>query len=207
MAASGGDGWLSVDTSFRLGLEPSATLRDVPLALRVDRSLLQPMLSPTEVDTSKSGVEIQLGDISLTASPDGLLIDADLAIDLPLSMIGETGILIEARGVTVHLDAQHPARGQTPDWRGIFIDRASLTLPGDLGRALGTLEVDDAYIGSGGFSGTLSSTWTPPQQVTLGGFQFELGRVEIEFAQNALVRGEITGRITVPFFDSHRSTS
>ncbi|MDP8930509.1 MAG: hypothetical protein M3O70_18555, partial [Actinomycetota bacterium] len=202
VAGSSGTGWTSLQTEFVLGPGASAALREMPIALRIDRSLLQPMRSRAEVDPDKPGVEILLGELTLSVDASGPRVDADVSIDLPLCMVGESGVVVEAQDITLHLDDAHPAPGQPAEWRGIHLAAASLYLPGELGTALGSLTVQDAYIGSGGFSGAVSSDWDPARDITLGGFRFELSRAEVTFVQNALIAGELRGKFHVAFFDA-----
>lgn len=61
VVGAGGTGWTSLPVELVVGPEPRATLEEVPLTLRVDRTLLRPMRSPTEVDEHAPGVDISSG--------------------------------------------------------------------------------------------------------------------------------------------------
>jgi hypothetical protein len=193
--------WSSFALETVLGPEPSARVREVPVALRVSRDYLQPMKSKTEIDPDKDAVEVGLGEIGFAITADGIEFDAEVRIDLPLSMVGETGIVISAEGVTLHFGGDR-VPGQPEGWQGLYIESATLDLPGDIGVAVGTLALAGASIGGGGFSGRVSSTWEPqPLHATLGGFEFSLSKVEVEFHQNTFVKGTLEGAVTVPFFE------
>ncbi|MBN9388987.1 MAG: hypothetical protein J0I20_13255 [Chloroflexi bacterium] len=119
--------------------------------------------------------------------------NTDLEIDLPPAMIGDTGVVIEARQIKFCFD---PTKQ-----RGVQIEKASLYLPGELGALVGNLELKDAFIGNGGFTGTVKDTWTPALKGELFGLNFTLKGVSIGFVQNALTASCILGTITLPFFN------
>ena len=107
--------------------------------------------------------EILLGGLTLTLDSDGDLTlssgNAPPTIALSPLMIGETGIVIESDSIEFYLSKKVQAPGQPAGWRGLHIQNAKLYLPGNLADTVGILQVSDAYIGSGGFSGRVSSTW------------------------------------------------
>ncbi|MGH8067489.1 MAG: hypothetical protein ACRERE_20095 [Candidatus Entotheonellia bacterium] len=195
-------------------LLPNLTVRitDIPLALRFQKDLLKPVRRvPSgnsgrpmvwEVDPDREFVEIQLASASLEFNTDeGITVSTNLVVDLPAAMIADTGVVIEARDVGIHLDPNNPPLGQVVGWQGISIGQASLSLPGELGGIVGTLQVTGATIGHGGFTGTITDTWSPPLAAELFGLQFTLEHVQISFVQNALTSSGIQGSLTLPFFD------
>ncbi|HWJ42159.1 MAG TPA: hypothetical protein VNR67_01890, partial [Solirubrobacterales bacterium] len=123
------------------------------------------------------------------------------ALDLPPCMIGDSGVVIEAREVALHLGDEAPPPGRPAGWRGLALGKVGLHLPGDLGASLGDLSLSEATIGQGGFTGKVEDAWNPPRKVSLGGFDFELLSASIGFAQNAIVSSEVRGRFNLPFFD------
>ena len=149
--------------------------------------------------------EIFLGGLTLTLDSDGDLTlssgNAPPTIALSPLMIGETGIVIESDSIEFYLSKKVQAPGQPAGWRGLYIQNAKLYLPGNLADSVGILQVSDAYIGSGGFSGRVSSTWPNGLSVELFGVDFTLGSASLRFVQNVLVESQIKGTITLPFFD------
>jgi hypothetical protein len=149
--------------------------------------------------------EILLGGLTLAFDSDGDLTlssgNAPPTIALSPLMIGETGIVIESDGIEFYLSKKVQAPGQAPGWRGLYIQSAKLHLPGDLADSVGVLQVSNAYIGNGGFTGSVSSTWPNGLVVNLFGLVFTLKQASVGFVQNALVESQIKGAITLPFFD------
>ncbi|HEX7185099.1 MAG TPA: hypothetical protein VF756_24940 [Thermoanaerobaculia bacterium] len=138
----------------------------------------------------------------LTVNIDGdLSVTGGGAIDLPLCMIGESGVVIEATGITLHLDSTSPPVGKPAGWKGIHIASANLYLPGDLGHTVGNLSLTNGYIGNGGFSGTVASDWPSELPAQVFGMTVGLSHASLTFVQNTLTASEIRGRLTLPFFD------
>lgn len=188
-------------------------MKDLPLALRFSKDLLKPVGRTAsdgadqpvkwEVDPTKEYVDIELAEIDLEINADGdIAIDVEGQIDLPPVMLGDSGVVIEAHGIGLYLDATNPPPGQPAGWKGIHIGQASLYLPGELGEIVGNLQLTNAYIGNGGFTGSVSDTWTPALSAQLFGMTFSLDGVDVSFVQNALFASSIRGTITLPFFDA-----
>ena len=206
-------------TRFVLEIEASepAELRvgEVPLTLRVGRALLRPARRDVDEQGTPTVVEepgeepllVQIGEVAAGIDFDGnLALDLDAGFDLPLCLVGDTGVALEAQGVELHGGGGTPPPGKPAGWRGLTIDRASATLPGDLGALAGALEVADASIGAGGFSGEIAASWTdrPEDQRPGGelfGIGFRLDEVEVGFVQNAFRESSVRGVLTLPFFD------
>lgn len=197
-----------------LEIRPSFALRiaDVPITLRFRADLLKPVRRVVDPEpgapdrfepiAEQPYLEVALARVSLAIDGDGnISLDTELAIDLPPAMIADTGVVVEARNVRLHLDGANPPAGKPAGWKGVEIDRAGLYLPGELAGIVGNLTLTDASIGNGGFSGTIQDTWTPPLQAELFGMRFELASVALGFRQNALTRSSLAGRMTLPFFD------
>ncbi|HEU0138916.1 MAG TPA: hypothetical protein VFQ79_04365 [Bryobacteraceae bacterium] len=214
VAASGGMGWTSLRAEFVIGPEPSATLTDVPLVLRLDRSLLKPMRSRTEVDDSKPGVDLALGTVALKFSPDGLEGDLDISVSLPLSMIGDTGVLIEATNVRPILGPMNSSLpGVDASFRGVFMESVRIYLPEGLpDLAPSDLQITNCFIGTGGFTGALALNYNPvydaatktfsgPGSGSLFGMALGLTRLSIRLTQNTFEEAVIAGSIVLPFFD------
>lgn len=211
ISAVGGSTYIPLEVQIRPDF--AFRMKDMPLALRFSKDILKPVRrAPTtgadqpavwEVDTTKEYVDIQFAEVSLEINGDGdISIDMEGQIDLPPVMLGDSGVVIEAHGITLHLDANSPPPGQPVGWKGIHIGQASVYLPGELGEIVGNLQLTNAYIGNGGFTGSISTTWTPALHAELFGMEFTLQSVGISFVQNSLTASSIAGTITLPFFDS-----
>ncbi len=188
------------------------SMRQLPLMVRFSDALLKPARKAPaggsgsvawEIDPDRKHVELALGVVDIELNGEGDITLTGLRqVDLAPAMIGATGVVIEARNVGLFLDAATPPPGQPEGWRGVHIGAGSVYLPGELGEILGQLSITNAYIGNGGFTGTVASTWRPPRAAKLFGLEFTLESASISFVQNALVASSILGTVTLPFFDT-----
>jgi hypothetical protein len=211
LVIGGASGGTLVPIEIKAQPDFSLSLHDVPLTLRFSDSLLKPVRKAEsngssaagwEVDPTLKHVDITVGSVSLSVNGDGdVALTGGPQIDLPPVMIADTGIVIEAHGIDLYLDSAQPPPGQPAGWRGVHIGSASLYLPGELGEILGQLSLSNAYIGNGGFTGTIATSWQPAKSASLFGFAFTIEQVSIAFVQNALTASSIKGTITLPFFD------
>jgi hypothetical protein len=149
--------------------------------------------------------EITVAGLTLAFDSDGDLTlssgGSPPALTLAPMMIGDTGIVIEADSLEFYLSSKIQAPGQPSGWRGAHIQNAKLHLPGDLAASVGILQVGDAYIGSGGFTGGVSSNWPNGLAASLFGLDFMLKEVTLGFVQNVPVQSSIKGSVKLPFFD------
>lgn len=129
-------------------------------------------------------------------------------LDLPPCMIGDSGVIIEARGAVLRLSGAVDLPlgayevGLDDEWRGLFFAEAAIHLPEGLGDAVPSeVRFVGCYIGSGGFTGTALADWAPPIGGNLFGMQFTLAHFGLSFAQSVLTGANIRGRIRLPFFD------
>jgi hypothetical protein len=203
------------DTAFMFEVvtdpAPAIKVVDIPIAIRFAKDLLKPAALDTDaqgnqsvrLDPTQDHVDITLAKITLTADFDGAFaIDVEGGIDLPLCLIGDTGVGVEARGIRFVGASDPPPPGRPAGWSGIYIPSAGLWLPRELGGIVGHLTLTDATIGNGGFSGTLTDTWTPPLATSLGGLELTLESVALSLVQNTFTQCEILGTIKLPFFDA-----
>ena len=125
-------------------------------------------------------------------------------------MIGNSGIVVDIEKLKLILsaaDAESLPETIPSDWRGVYLEEATIYLPEGLSDILpDTVSFQDAFIGSGGFSGLASieydiTEYDESQAKTLLGFGFMLQKLEVEFKQNALTKSSIIGLLKVPFFD------
>jgi hypothetical protein len=210
IAASGGDTVLPVEVTILPDF--SVSLQRIPIALRLKSDLLrpakrEPASSPDQpprwvADASQPHLDIKLAEVTVTVDGEGdITFEVDGGIDLPPCMIGDSGVVVEAQDISLHFAGASPPPGQPAGWKGVHIGQATLHLPGELSATVGTLSLTDAYIGNGGFTGSVSSTWTPALSAELFGMAVTLSHAEIEFVQNTPVTFALSGTITLPFFD------
>ncbi len=131
------------------------------------------------------------------------------ALRLPRCMLGETGIIISAEDVIVRL-AQDQAlpdeafeAGVGPNFRGVYLGQAKIELPEGLASAIpaGELLAEKCFIGTGGFTGSVTSVSTGSPPTELFGAEFTFESLTLEIKQNALTTFEIRGALQLEFFD------
>ncbi|MGN8106875.1 hypothetical protein ACTJLB_02670 [Paraburkholderia sp. 22098] len=203
-------------TSFMLKFQsapmPSISLVSVPVALRLHGDLLRAArkgapdsngVEVWEVDPTRPFVDIQLADVTLTFDFDGnISVQAGFSIDLPPVMIGDSGIAIEAQDIGIFLDSTAPPPGKPAGWKGVHIAHGAVHLPAGLSGSVGTLSMDDAFIGNGGFSGSVAVDFAPALSTSLFGMDVTLVHAGLAFTQNALTGSDIRGTLALPFFDA-----
>jgi len=215
-----------VQVTFDVEPRPTISIGPMPLAIRFSRNLLKPARrvgdDPPRIveDTDTPRVDVTLtditfavdfeGNISIRATapgpapgdsvPDGSVTSSVAGINLPLSLIGDTGVAIEGQ-VQFYFGFEEPPPGKDRGWRGVYIADSHLHLPGELGHYVGSPEIRAAYIGNGGFTGHLENTWSPPLAASPFGIGLALSHIDVALVQNAFTRCEIRGQLTVPFFN------
>jgi len=190
---------------------------DTEMALRYEGSLLTPV--PTEDDPHPDAVEITYsGTIVIDDSFNVTFEDFD-SVDLSPAMIGQTGIIISAKGVELDFSrtessSQVKAAGYDDSFLGVFIGEASVQLPdGYPAFAPKDLVLKDCAIGTGGVSGSLKALYpdqyydVPTQSYKYAGggeffgVPFAILSADIEFHKGAFKSSEIKGRMYLPFFE------
>lgn len=205
-----------LEFTFEAGLEPSFhfAIRKVSLELRIKNDLLRVVKDNSrEPDPDRPYVAIKLDQIDLAVDSEGRVsLDLPLGISLPRCMIGSTGIIISASGVT-WLTPQAVRPNMPPGFTGLYIGRATLDLPNiELPANEPEVVLKDLYIGTGGVSGRadfrLPATWQPatktfngPAAIELFGFAGCLTHVGIELRQGALTECIIEGAIYAPYVE------
>ncbi len=183
----------------------------------LDNGLLTPAervnINDDFVPSTRESMQVELEGVLLSADLDGnleLFFDGEFSI--PPVFIGQTGIVVEASGVSLHLSKNaDPPSGFDEGFQGIYFETANIYLPDDLVALVPEgIEITECAIGSGGFSGQVSLDWEAEKNTTeydeseaksFLGFSFTLQKLEIEFIQNTLVASSIIGFLKVPFFD------
>jgi hypothetical protein len=212
---------LSIDVEYSGAFELRASGFDA--GLRITSSLLVPVagVHPDWVPlVDENG---QPEPLEMTLQIGQLVIDADFcptfavtnALTLPPFMLGSSGIVVEASGVTLYLSGKEiPPSGQPEGFRGVSLDQVTVYLPPsfDLPNiAPDSITARGLVIGHGGVSGSFSAAWqngwegmTPAGDGagTLLGLPFALNSVGVAIAQNALTSAVFSGEIGVPFLDT-----
>ncbi len=178
--------------------------------LRFSPSMLKPVRRENEQwinDESRQYVEV-----GITAS---IIIDQDWNVSfdgtnefrLEPVMIADSGVVLVGEialdfSETIGLP-ESAAIGLPSTWRGVVFKSLVVYLPAAFSNAvpIDHLSFTNFHIGSGGVSGTVSLNDTPPTG-TIGGLPFQPTLLEIELRQNCLIRVEIEGQFTLPFFDA-----
>lgn len=195
------------------------SIKGVSVFLRIDAEVLRPLKVQStsgsyEPDPDAKCLEIKLGTLDIAIDGDGN-IDFDLSastITIPRCAIGSTGIIlaigklnwISPATVTTSLPQNMPA-----GFTGLFLDDVEVNIPG----LPGTFRLDDAFIGTGGFSGKISETnlaltWDSANKQFQGdlagelfGFQGGLKEVSLEFRQSTPTGCSITGDVYIPYLE------
>lgn len=194
-----------------------ASLSTVTLALRFPHNVLKPV-SPVEGETAPKYAQIETqGNLLLNESFD-INIQGFDSLRLPPSMIGNSGVIIEADNVRIDLSRSSSIpeiedAGFDDSFLGVFIGEAQVTLPeGFPDLAPEKLILRNAAIGSGGVSGRLeahymfnfdseSRTYAGDGAGKLFGIPFGVSDVLIDFNQNAFRESSISGELLLPYFD------
>ncbi len=124
--------------------------------------------------------------------------------------IGETGVVFDPGDVILsfgveaaeRLAGEYPEAGLTGTFRGVFIPASTAYFPEDF--PLESAALENAFIGTSGFSGSLKATAGDPGVVERGdfaGFPFALTSVALTFVQNSVTECAVEGALTLPFFD------
>ena len=206
-------GGVGENSEFRIELdlrEPvSLRLVDVSFALRFASSMLRPVRPVNEhFEFDPSGRPVQIAvTATIIVDNSGLRVEGMDEITLDPFMIGETGIVIEARSLLLDLSKesnipQAQIAGLPLSWVGVFIPEATIHMPRNLGAAVPAgLSFHNAAIGSGGFTGQIQASWDPAFGGSIGGVQFLLRSFALDFRQNSFSRSEIKGTLRLPFFN------
>jgi hypothetical protein len=198
-------------------------IRTSVLSLSFSNSILSPVTVVEENGAIK--VEKQEGviavpllfDLRLSYINDAWSFDLDVpagestGVNLPLCMIGDTGILIEVTNLIFNFsgNAARPA-GTDVGWKGLYIGEGKLYLPMLF---QGYIDITDFGIGAGGCYGSIAANFplsyaegvTPPFSGPLSGSLFGMeGGIEsisLSLVQNIPTAAAIKGQMLLPFFD------
>src|ERR1044072_1837163 len=191
---------VTVDTADNFAFVEASLTANV--SFRFPATWLKPMMKSGVdwvEDTSVPYREI-VYDGTLLIDPNGISFQGTNSFSLPPSMIGETGVIIEATDVRIVLsDADIPAGAPSGFTRGVYFESATLSMQ-DPDFPVQGITVSEAFVGSGGFTAHVDADLS--LSGSLAGFDFTLTHFGVDFEQNALTGSRIAGTVTVPFFDS-----
>lgn len=203
----------------------SVALKSLSAGLRFQTDLLKRMEAtadgfveaPPDPETGQpQPVEVLIDGADVTANSNGefafTFAAGAPALTIQPCMIGETGIIIDVTNLVLVLsnEAALAMPGSIPsDWRGVYFEQATIHLPEGLSDILPqAVAVRDAFIGAGGFCGSVSldmsasvTGYNDAIAKTAFGFGFTFQSISIDFKQNALTASSIKGFLKVPFFD------
>src|ERR1041385_2646731 len=128
----------------------------------------------------------------------------DLKIDLHPVQIGNSGIVLEMKGIQPCLSDEIPLPTGIPTGsRGFAIAKVDVSLPAAIKGSFAPSEItaEGLFLGTGGFTGKLSAEWSAGKAIELGGITCTLESLLFAFKQNSLVESKLSGTLTLPFFD------
>jgi len=203
--------------------ELKLTIETTVLSLSFDRTLLRPV----EIVERDGKVEFvpKDGNVSIPL-PFTLLLsyqDADWSLDFIIPagdetalsiqpcMIGETGIVVEAHGITLNFSGSGARPVGAPEnWRGVFLQQVVVYVPALFS---GHFEASGLGIGTGGLYGEVTTnfelhydpTGTPKFTGDLAegllGMQGGIRSIALGFVQNVPTRVDVQAKLLLPFFD------
>nr|WP_263327076.1 hypothetical protein [Neobacillus sp. Marseille-Q6967] len=195
-----GEDWSSIAVKLVIGTDASLTLEDVPIAIKIDRNILEDVKTKGPALLQTQGTLHLYPDWSIDFETDGLL-------SLPECEIVGSGVTVSATGI-----AWNFMRGQTlqeatdagiaGEFIGLAFQEAKIKLPKDISNGP-ELAISNCCIGTGGFTGKVSASFETAPEVNVGGFDVELHRVQILFQESQLIVGEIEALLKdIELFDT-----
>ena len=196
--------------SARLILIPSIQFsRDI--LIPVDEITNQPIAGNTSILLG-TGIEFYYSN----QGSFGVNTDLSITMSPPKAQIGETGLLVSFTNILVDFSdktsiPQATAAGYGPEFKGIFIERASIALPAKWFNNVDNTTLDvvgyNMLIGTGGFSGTIGletiATGDPSPGVAylnlkIGNWTVGFNHFAMTFKQNVITDSYIAGKLTIP---------
>jgi hypothetical protein len=197
-----------------------ATLQ-LSAALEFPRDVLVPLDSggnPDPDPAKKSLLVFTTAGASFRFSTEGGFGYSDeLEATLTPSQIGNTGlgITIEKAKLDLSRDrniAEADLDGRPPDFVGVFVTKATITLPAflnqDHGGSTAVIYAENLLAGTGGISGTVGLRTTDPQnsapalvKASLGDFELGFSGFDLTFQQNRVTGSNIRGFLKVTGFE------
>jgi hypothetical protein len=195
-------------TTLRVGIALRSAGWEISLGagarLRFARALLRPVVRRGDAwfdDPSRPFAEVRIAAGMIIDQDWNVRFDGPNAFRFDPAMIASSGLVIEGELALDLSDTatlpEAEALGLPPTWRGGVFRSVQVHLPEAFAHAVpvDNLAVTGFHIGSGGVTGTIGLTGTPPDGA-LGDCPFRPTSVDIELRQNCLVHAEIAGQLT-----------
>ena len=201
------------------------TLPSISAALRIQSDILKRQVqvgdkfedAPADPITGEPlPVEIVIEDAGVTFNSNGefgfTFEEGAPTLTIPPFMVGDSGVIVDIQKLQLILSeetAEVLPDTISSDSRGVYLEEATIHLPEGLSDIMpDDVTLEDFFIGSGGFCGKVTGNWNVDDQDPFDaesgdvfGFRFRLTSIGIEFKQNTLVSGNISGYLELPFFD------
>ena len=178
--------------------------------LRFPRNVLKPVVldgSEWVDDASRPFAEIEIAAGVVIDQDWNVTFDGANAFTLKPAMVADSGFIIEGNVALDLSDTtglpESAAIGLPPSWRGVVFRSLTVHLPPAITEAvpIASIAFENFHIGSGGVSGRIRLNGAAGAGA-LAGFPFTPTAFEIELRQNALIGIDLTGALTLPFFDA-----
>lgn len=195
----------------------TAGVQNLSISLEFEEHILKPV----DGSTSVSSLTLSYGAIFLSSKGGFKFPDTYLTMSFTPSYIGNTGIAIDFSNAILDFEEdnnipQVTAAGYDPEFKGVYIQQASITLPAlfsnDSSQPNTGLSIvgQDLIIGTGGFSGTIGLE--KPNEADLfykkiGDFGIGLNSFDITFLQNSITGCSIDGFLTIPGFQKNNTSA
>ncbi|MFA7467917.1 MAG: hypothetical protein WCY82_06590, partial [Desulfotomaculaceae bacterium] len=186
-------------------------IKQSSVVLRIDADILHPVDADNHPLPEAKTLDITLGVLDVGVNADGdFLLDFHGAVSVPRCTLVSSGVILQISRARWLSPSSINLPPNTPAWfTGLFLDDVEVIIPG----LPGTFRLDDAFIGTGGFSGRISLTnltltWDSAEQEFQGdlagelfGFKGGLKEVVLEFKQSTPTGCDITGDVYIPYLE------
>lgn len=216
----------NTEVPFEIELLPDlvVSVPNIQFGLRFRTELLRPVerkngkwVAALDAAGQPKVAELDFGGLGFTAGLDGNIgFVGTPKGDLPPVQIGDTGIVVEMKGLAPYLSSsQTPPTNAPLNFRGVAVDSITISLPDDMDVPIlpSSIVAQDLFVGTGGFSGKLTGQWPASTfnvssgkyegdgSGSLFGMPFALQSLSFEFHQNVPTESELKGELLLPYFD------
>lgn len=209
----------SLSFSFEMDIDTfHLRIIDSNISIRIRSDLLKPMKAEGNKfvpDDKAKFVELNFTPTINVNNREGIFFENTPSLSFQPFMVGNTNVIIEASDIIFAFRENDMALVPATiprHWRGLYIKNAIIHLP-DISVALASdIQLNDFFIGSGGFCGKITGHWIPQLAAdkksftgngagTIFGIPFALKEINLEFDRNTFKTSKIQGAIIFPFFD------